>query len=236
MATCQICGGAEHPGSVQCHELSAAPPPVSWSVIASTGPVVFAESPSEYAVYDEQRTYGRWPRTSDGYQFAGETYAAHAQSLAHGMAYAITGYQDPARIGLPTEPVLKSQTYAAPLSFVGSTRRLIAWAAKTSERSPVYAGAAWIVAIGTMMFAWAFILCWYAAIFGLFGVFVIPFRLMRRSSRKSLHVQRATLATQQAIYQQQLAAMQQQIGPLQIYQPPSGQSGPRGSQYPPAGQ
>jgi hypothetical protein len=183
--------------------------------------VALAESPWEYAVYDQANMYGRWPRTQEGYRFATDTFGAHSQSAAHGVAYTATGYQDPARLGMPIDPVLKSQTYASPLSFIGSTRRLIAWATKAGQRSPAMAVLAWVMAISAMLVAWAFILFWYTIIFGLFGVFVIPYRLIRRSSRKNLHVQRTTLATQQAMYQQQ-AAMIHQLTQV----PPNNRQGP----------
>jgi hypothetical protein len=133
-------------------------------------------------------------------------------------------------MGLPVDPVIKSQSYAAPMSFVGSTRRLVAWANKTSKRSPAIAALAWTLSILAMLFAWSFIMIWYFIIFGLFGVFVIPFRLMRRSSRKSLHVQKTTLATQQAMYQQ-MSMMQQQI---QQPAPHAPGSWPPGAVMPPA--
>jgi hypothetical protein len=46
-------------------------------------------------------------------------------------------------------------------------------------------------------------------IFGVFGVFTFPFRLMRRSQRKSQHLQQVSLATQQAILLQQQQLLQQ---------------------------
>jgi GAF domain-containing protein len=59
-----------------------------------------------------------------------------------------------------------------------------------------------------------FVACWYIVVFGLFGVFTFPFRLMRRSQRKSQHVQQVSLATQQAMFaqqQQQMYAQQQAL-------------------------
>jgi hypothetical protein len=184
------------------------PPSPSWTVLSASGPLVFAQSEHEYSVYDQHNTYGRWPRTADGYRFANETFAAHSQSLAHGVAYTAAGYRDPVAVGMPVDPVLKSKSYAAPLSFIGSSRRLIAWATKLATRSPAYAVLGWVLAVVAIILAWMFIAVWYSVIFGLFGVFVIPYRLIRRSSRKSLHVQQTALATQQAMYQQ-MAMMQQ---------------------------
>ena len=129
--------------------------------------------------------------------------------MAHGIAYSATGYQDPERLGLPTEPVMKSQTYASPMSYVGSTRRIVAWAKEAEARNGGLAVLVWSLAILAMLCMWSFLLFWYFIAFGFFGVFVFPFRLMRRSQRKSHHVQRQTLATQQAMFQQQQAMFQQ---------------------------
>jgi hypothetical protein len=181
----------------------------AWTIITGTGALVLGRSNHEFAVYDSSMTYGRWPLTPEGERYARETYEAHRQSLAHGLAYSATGYQDPERLGLPTEPVMKSQTYASPMSYVGSTRRIVAWAKKAGVRNAGIAVLVWSAAVLAMLFMWTFLLFWYFIAFGLFGVFVFPFRAIRRSQRKSQHVQRQTLATQQAMLQQQQAMFQQ---------------------------
>ncbi len=135
--------------------------------------------------------------------------AHHSQSLLHGLAYTGAGYQDPDRLGLPTTPVLKSQTYAAPLSFIGSFRRIAAWASKFAKRSPARAALGWTLGVIAIVLTWAFVACWYLVVFGLFGIFVIPYRLVRRSSRKTRHIQETALATQQAMLQQQQVLLQQ---------------------------
>lgn len=188
--------------------------PETWSLVASAGDLYLAQSSFEYAVYDTNRSYGRWPLTNEGYGLAVQMYEAHNQSLAHGIAYAATGYQDPARLGLPTEPVMKSKSYAAPLSFVGSTRRIVAWANSTQARNPAVGVVAWVGAAIALLIAWTFLVFWYFLIFGLFGVFVIPYRLVRRSQRKNMHVQQTSLATQQAMLQQM--AVQQQALAQQV--------------------
>ncbi len=185
------------------------PQPEAWAVIAGTGSLVLGKSSREFAVYDATVTYGRWPLTPEGERYAHETYEAHRQSLAHGIAYSATGHQDPERFGLPTEPVMKSQTYASPMSYVGSTRRIVAWAKKAGTRNGGLAVLVWSLAILAMVSMWSFLVFWYFIAFGLFGVFVFPFRAIRRSQRKSHHVQRQTLATQQAMFQQQQAMFQQ---------------------------
>lgn len=223
MARCPRCGADQDEGASACSNcgaelgqqetLQAVPldrpsaaagqSPVTWTLLAATGSLALAQSDREYAVYDQNNQYGRWPKTADGYRFASETYGAHAQSFAHGAAYVATGYQDPDRLGLPTEPVIKSKTYASPMSFTGSARRIGSWATKTGQRSPMYSALAWALAVIAILFTWAFVAVWYIIIFGIFGVFMFPYRLIRRSSRKSLHMQSTMLATQQAMLQQQ---------------------------------
>jgi len=204
---------------------SAVPrPPKTWKVLASTGGVALSQSEQEYAVYNESSFLGTWPLTSEGYRYAVQTYEAYQQSPAHGVAYTATGYQDPERLALPTDPVLKSKSYASPMSYVGSTRRIVAWASKLAKRSPAFAILGWSAAVMAMLFMWSFLLFWYFIVFGLFGILMIPWRLIRRSQRKNLHVQQTSLATQQAMLQQ-MAAQQQQLQRQQQGQfpPPSGQ-------------
>jgi hypothetical protein len=202
-------------------------------VIAATGAIIFAKSTQEYAVYDQTTTYGRWPLTDEGYKYAFQTYQAYQQSPAHGVAYQATGYQDPQRLGLPTEPVIKSETYASPMSYVGSTRRIVSWASKTAQRSPTYAALAWILGAFALLFMWSFLLVWYFVVFFLFGIFMIPYRLVRRSQRKSLHVQKTTLATQQAMLQQ-MAQQQQQVVAQQPIAAPYAQVGSAALPPPPS--
>ena len=206
------------------------PTPPGWTIVSYTGSLVLGRSAYEFAVYDASTVFGRWPLSPDGERYARETYEAHRQSLAHGLAYSATGYRDPERLGLPTEPVMKSQTYASPMSYVGSTRRILAWAKKAGVRNAGLAVLVWVVAIFSMVLIWAFLLLWYFIIFGLFGIFVFPFRSVRRSQRKSEHIQRQTLATQQAMFQQ-MGGPQADMRPSPSppppppLQPPSG--GPR---------
>jgi hypothetical protein len=204
---CNHCGGA-----LETHVVSAEP--VGWVLLEQAGPLVLATSDHEYAVYDHDRTYGRWPKNKKGYRLATEAFGAYGQSRAHGAAYAAAGYQDPARLGLPTTPLVRSTTYAAPLSFIGSTRRILAWLRGAVERNPHLRVPLTIVTVLALLVTWAFVFCWYAVVFGFFGIFMIPYRLIRRSQRKSLHVQQTALATQQAMYQQ-MTAMMEHRGPLQ---------------------
>jgi hypothetical protein len=182
----------------------------AWKVLASNGLLALSQSADEYAVYNQNSFLGTWPLTEEGYRYALQTYEAHRQSPAHGVAYTATGYQDPERMGLPTDPVVKSKTYSSPMSYIGSTRRIAAWASKLAKRSPAFAVLGWTLGVVAMLFMWSFLLVWYFVVFFLFGIFVIPYRLIRRSQRKNLHVQQTSLATQQAMLQQ-MAVQQQQI-------------------------
>lgn len=71
---------------------------------------------------------------------------------------------------------------SAPTSFIGSAQRI--WRITDNSNVPLK----WLVIVPTALLlisiAWTFILIWYFIIFGLFGVFVIPFRLLTRGSRK----------------------------------------------------
>jgi hypothetical protein len=198
-----------------------------WTVLASDGVLALSQSSSEYAVYNQNSFLGTWPLTEEGHRYAVQTYEAHQQSPAHGLAYTATGYQDPERLGLPTDPILKSKTYASPMSYVGSTRRIIAWASKMAKRSPAFAVLGWTAGIIAMLFMWTFLLFWYLVVFVLFGIFTFPYRLIRRGQRKNLHTQQTSLATQQAMLQQ-MAAQQQQIQRQQAmpHPPPAGQIAP----------
>ena len=231
MAACPRCGSEQRDGTTNCTNCGSAlrpevltAEPVSWTFLEQAGPLVLASSDYEYAVYDHDRTYGRWPKTRQGHRRATEAFGAFSQSRAHGVTYSATGYQDPARLGLPDTPAVKSTTYSAPLSFVGSARRILRWTKGALERNPHLRVPLWILTVLALLVSWAFVFCWYVIIFGLFGIFVIPYRLIRRSQRKSLHVQQTALATQQAMYQQMSAIMEQQAqwqGPY----PPSQQLG-----------
>lgn len=103
---------------------------------------------------------------------------------------------------LPHQPVLQRQTYSSAMSFIGITRRTTAWIRRVGTNPAVLAPA---VAAGLMFLfvMYAFIAIWYVVIFGLFGVFMFPFRMHRRGQRKQEHLQREQLATMQALLVQQ---------------------------------
>jgi Flp pilus assembly protein TadB len=71
---------------------------------------------------------------------------------------------------------------SAPLSFIGSAARI--WKITKTDNMAVK----WLVltplALALICAAWTFVACWYFVMYVLFGIFFIPYRLLRRSSRK----------------------------------------------------
>jgi hypothetical protein len=108
---------------------------------------------------------------------------------------------------VPDAPIMRKQTYSSPMSFVGITRRGTAWMRKvgTNPWKAALAVVALLVFPPTM---YGVILFWYVIVFGVFGLFTIPFRFIRRGQRKSEAVQRQQLATMQAMMVQQQALQQ----------------------------
>lgn len=109
---------------------------------------------------------------------------------------------------IPDAPIMRKQTYASPMSFIGITRRGTAWVRSvgTSTERTALAVAALVVFLAVM---YAAIAVWYLIVFGLFGVFTVPYRLVRRSHRKQEHLQRQQLATMQAMLVSQQQVIQQ---------------------------
>lgn len=70
---------------------------------------------------------------------------------------------------------------SAPTSFSGSAARI--WRMTDSDNAALK----WLllvpIATCLIFMAWSFVAIWYFIIFGLFGIFVIPFRLLTRSGR-----------------------------------------------------
>lgn len=72
---------------------------------------------------------------------------------------------------------------SSPLSFAGSAQRI--WKMTSSDNNVIR----WLllvpIAVLLILTIWSIVVVWYVIIFGLFGIFVIPFRLWRRSVRKT---------------------------------------------------
>ena len=70
---------------------------------------------------------------------------------------------------------------SAPTSFSGSAARI--WKMTHSDNAALK----WLLlvplALSLISIAWFFVAIWYFVIFGLFGILVIPFRLLTRSGR-----------------------------------------------------
>jgi hypothetical protein len=108
---------------------------------------------------------------------------------------------------IPEVPIMAKQTYASAMSYVGFTRRMTAWVRKTGT-TPVTASLAWTAAILGGFAMWCVILpIYYLFTVVLFGWFMVPFRLIRRSHRKQEHVQKTQLATMQAMLVSQQQTM-----------------------------
>ncbi len=100
---------------------------------------------------------------------------AIGQTTADGL-WSWNGYEWRSTMPVPRE----GQSIAAPLSYVGSAQRI--W--RISHNEP--RAALVPVAIFLITCAWVFVTWWYFLIFGVFGIFVIPFRLITRGQRRRL--------------------------------------------------
>jgi hypothetical protein len=108
---------------------------------------------------------------------------------------------------IPETPMMSKQTYASPMSYAGSGRRATAFVRRVGT-SPLKAGLAWTAAVAYISAMWFLVLpVWYFFTLFIFGWFMIPFRLVRRSHRKQEHIQKTQLATMQAIMIQQQQAL-----------------------------
>ena len=72
---------------------------------------------------------------------------------------------------VPESPIITKQTYASPMSYVGSTRRMITWARK--RRAIGAEVIAWTAVVLGLVLAWVLLAAWYFIIFVVSGLFVI---------------------------------------------------------------
>ncbi len=70
---------------------------------------------------------------------------------------------------------------SAPTSFSGSAQRI--WKITNTDNPMLKWFVLVPVALCLIMGVWMLVFIWYIVIFGLFGIFVIPFRLLTRSGR-----------------------------------------------------
>jgi Flp pilus assembly protein TadB len=85
------------------------------------------------------------------------------------------------------------------MSYVGSARRVAALVRRKGAANPGVAAVAWGLGLLAILVLWAVVTGWYGVALLLFGVFMIPYRFMRRSARKQEHLQQVQLATMQAM-------------------------------------
>lgn len=78
---------------------------------------------------------------------------------------------------------LKSENIviSSPLSFIGLAKHI--WKI-TDVDNPVMKVLLSLVAAALILFAWVFVAFWYVLIYVIFGILFVPYRLLRRSSRK----------------------------------------------------
>lgn len=74
---------------------------------------------------------------------------------------------------------------SAPTSFSGSAARI--WKMTDVDNTAVKWSLLVPIALCLTLMAWSLVAIWYVIIFGLFGIFVIPFRLLTRSGRNRKH-------------------------------------------------
>lgn len=86
---------------------------------------------------------------------------------------------------------IERRTYSAPLSYVGSLRRLTSWGGRFHGWPAV---GTWTLVVFALAAMWTVVTAWYLLTFGLLWFFVIPFRLMRRSQRRREHLAEMQLA------------------------------------------
>lgn len=94
----------------------------------------------------------------------------------------------------------------APMSFTGSAKRI--WRLTGNSEG----GMKWVLgtlAVVSIVLAWAVILCWYV----IFGLLVVPYRLVRRGQRKR--------KLEDARHRELLAATQQQLPARPVATPAS---------------
>jgi hypothetical protein len=75
---------------------------------------------------------------------------------------------------------MKKDVVAAPMSFAGSLGRIGNMARNSNSTGWVRGAVVWPLAVILIMFAWMVITCWYL----FFGLWLVPYRLVRRGSRK----------------------------------------------------
>jgi hypothetical protein len=86
----------------------------AWTVVAGVGCLHMSRSDCEYAVYDQNQTYGRWPLTADGYLNAVQTYDQSYEEYQRSRAekYQQSRAHDPERLAKPRRRMRRRQRKA----------------------------------------------------------------------------------------------------------------------------
>jgi Flp pilus assembly protein TadB len=72
---------------------------------------------------------------------------------------------------------------SSPMSFIGSTQRI--WNITQADNLIIRWLILMPIALVLIVAAWIFVTFWYFLMYVLFGIFFIPYRLLRRGSRKN---------------------------------------------------
>lgn len=118
------------------------------------------------------------------------------------MAEAPTGAGSPGGIRLGTA--------SSTMSYVGSARRLTTWARSRAGTEQPKAALIWTAAVLAIAGMFSLVTVWYIVVYGIFGLILVPFRILTRGGRRRERLQRAQLATTQAMLVQQQQALAQQ--------------------------
>lgn len=152
---------------------------------------------------------GGWWRASDDKWYPPETHPEATLVVTETISVATAAPSTPV---LPMAPIVDKRTYASPLSYTGATRRTFKWV-KVAGDTPVKAGLAWSAAVLWLLLMYSFLMLWYVMVFGFFGLFTVPYRIIRRSNRRSHHLQETQLATMQAMMIQQQTTLSRTESP-----------------------
>lgn len=141
----------------------------------------------------------RYPAPTDASQLTKRESRPHAPpSSQQSRSTPVSGQPAEGPL-LPESPALSKRSYSAPLSYVGSTRRISARIKRAGAAGPLAAWLAWTLGAIVILLGWVAVTVWYVITLLLFGVLLFPYRLIRRSHRKQEQLQQAELATMQAM-------------------------------------
>jgi len=95
------------------------------------------------------------------------------------------------------------RTYSSAMSYTGITRRMTAWARRFGGTETWKKITGWTLVVLGLGLAWALVTMWYVLVFGVLWIVAIPYRMIRRSQRRTVHLQEQQLETLQRLEAQQ---------------------------------